>query len=243
MKDVNSNQELKKLVGVAAAGLVSTGMTCGIGTGSTVSFFIEELGHRMKQENLQITGVPTSFQSRLLCQKFAIPIRDTQDYSELDLAIDGADEVDPNLNLIKGGGAAQTREKIVAAMAQKFVVIVDESKLVPRLNHVFPVPVEVIPAALEFVSQKLRNMGGEPILRMGVRKDGPVVTDNGQFILDVKFRVDTDLKQIDRELHLTPGIVETGLFFEMTAMVLVGSAEEMAVKVLEKNKLKLRIDN
>jgi ribose 5-phosphate isomerase A len=192
-----------------------------------------------EQENLQITGVPTSFQSRLLCQKFAIPIRDTQDYSELDLAIDGADEVDPNLNLIKGGGAAQTREKIVAAMAQKFVVIVDESKLVPRLNHVFPVPVEVIPAALEFVSQRLRNMGGEPILRMGVRKDGPVVTDNGQFILDVKFRVDTDLKKIDRELHLTPGIVETGLFFEMTAMVLVGSAEEMAVKVLEKNKLKI----
>jgi ribose 5-phosphate isomerase A len=234
MKNSLENQELKKLVGVAAAGLVSSGMTCGIGTGSTVAFFIEELGRRVRQENLRITGVPTSFQSRLLCRKFAIPICDTQDCARLDLAIDGADEVDPDLNLIKGGGAAQAREKIVAAMAEQFVVIVDESKLVPRLNHAFPVPVEIIPAALEFVSRKLKSLGGEPVLRMGVRKDGPVVTDNGQFILDVQFQTDADLKKIDRELHLTPGMVETGLFFDMTAKVLVGSVEQMAVKVLTK---------
>jgi ribose 5-phosphate isomerase len=234
MKNSHENQELKKLVGVAAAGLVSAGMTCGIGTGSTVAFFIEELGRRTQKENLRITGVPTSFQSRLLCQKYTIPIRDPQDCSKLDLAVDGADEVDPELNLIKGGGAAQTREKVVAAMAEQFVVIVDESKLVPRLNHAFPVPVEIIPAALEFVSQKLKFLGGEPVLRMGVRKDGPVVTDNGQFILDVQFEAGADLRKIDRDLHLTPGVVETGLFFDMTAMVLVGSATDMSVKKMIK---------
>jgi ribose 5-phosphate isomerase A len=234
MKNSHDNQELKKLVGIAAAGLVTNGITCGIGTGSTVAFFIEELGRRIQREGLQITGVPTSFQSRLLCQKFGIPIRDTQDCAGLDLAIDGADEVDPELNVIKGGGAAQTREKIVAAMAKQFVVIVDESKLVPKLNHAFPIPIEIIPSALTFVEKEIKQLGGEMMLRMGVRKDGPVVTDNGQFIVDVQFRPDSDLKMINCQLHQTPGVVETGLFYDMTAMVLVGSAAEMKVKKLVK---------
>jgi ribose 5-phosphate isomerase A len=235
MKNSQDNQELKKLVGVAAAGFVTGGMICGIGTGSTVAFFIEELGRRVREENLGITGVPTSFQSKLLCQKYRIPVRDTQDCKELDLAVDGADEVDPDLNVIKGGGAAQTREKIVAAMAKRFVVIVDESKLVPRLNHAFPVPVEIIPSALSYIQEQIKRLGGESTLRMGIRKDGPVVTDNGQFILDVQFKPGSDLRVIDQKLHDTPGVVETGLFYDMTAMVLVGSAKEMKVKTLEKS--------
>jgi ribose 5-phosphate isomerase A len=234
MKTNSANQELKKMVGITAAALIKNEMTCGIGTGSTVAFFIEELGRRVQQEGLRITGVPTSFQSRLLCRQYDIPVQDTQDCSRLDIAIDGADEVDPDLNVIKGGGAAQTREKIVAAMADQFIVIVDETKLVPKLNHAFPVPIEIIPAALTFVENKLQRMGGEATLRMGVRKDGPVITDNGQFILDVQFKPDTDLKNIDRELHQTPGVVETGLFFDMVAMTLVGSAAEMKVKTLKK---------
>ena len=234
MKNSQDNQELKRLVGNAAAGLVTSGMVCGIGTGSTVAFFIEELGRRVKQEKLRITGVPTSFQSKLLCQKYDISLRDTQDCAELDLAVDGADEVDPDLNVIKGGGAAQTREKIVAAMAKQFVVIVDESKLVPRLNHAFPVPLEIIPSALGFIQEQIKSLGGLGTLRMGVRKDGPVITDNGQFILDVQFKPDSDLRKIDKQLHQTPGIVETGLFYDMTAMVLVGSAAEMKVKKLVK---------
>ncbi len=234
MKNSQDNQELKKLVGVAAAGLVTGGMICGIGTGSTVAFFIEELGRRVKEENLQIIGVPTSFQSKILCQKYQIPLRDTQDCSELDLAVDGADEVDPEFNVIKGGGAAQTREKIVAAMAKQFVVIVDESKLVPRLNCVFPVPVEIIPSALSYIQDQIKKLDGESILRMGIRKDGPVVTDNGQFVLDVQFKPGSDLRMVDQKLHQTPGVVETGLFYDLTAMVLVGSAKEMKVKKLEK---------
>lgn len=232
MKNSSDNKELKKLVGVAAAKLVSTGMTCGIGTGSTVAFLIEELGRLVQEENLTITGVPTSYQSKLLCQSYGIPIIDLADCSELDLDIDGADEVDPELNAIKGGGAAQTREKIVASMAKKFVIIVDESKLVPRLGSTFPVPVEVIPSALKYVSKILVDLGGEPSLRMGVRKDGPVITDNGQFVVDVKFGAKVNLREVDRYLRLTPGVVETGLFFDLAATVLVGSAADQTVKTL-----------
>lgn len=232
MKDTSSNQELKKLVGVAAAQMVEQDMLCGIGTGSTVAFFIDELGRRVREENLSIVGVPTSFQSKLLCQKAGIPCRALQDCGVLDFAVDGADEIDPALNLIKGGGAAQTREKIVAEMARKFVVIADETKLVERLGCAFPVPVEIIPEALTLVSEKICSLGGEPKLRMGVRKDGPVITDNGQFILDVTFKDEISLPEFDLILHQTPGVIETGLFFGMTAMALIGKTDSLRVETL-----------
>ncbi|HEX7713454.1 MAG TPA: ribose-5-phosphate isomerase RpiA [Bacillota bacterium] len=223
MKNSRENQELKKIVGRAAAGLVRDGMTCGIGTGSTVAFFIEDLGRRVKEEGLHLVGVPTSFQSKILCRQFGIDTADAQDFSTLDLVIDGADEVDPELNLIKGGGAAQTIEKIIASMGREFVVIVDQSKTVDRLGSTFPVPIEIIPAALALVSAAVRSLGGEPRLRMGQRKDGPVITDNGQFVLDARFDSSVELRRVDAELHRTPGVVETGLFFDMAAKALVGS--------------------
>jgi ribose 5-phosphate isomerase A len=133
VKNSDTNKELKKMVGTAAAALITDGMVCGLGTGSTVAFLLAELGRRVREENLRITGVPTSFQSRILCREYGIPTLEIQDCFKLDLAIDGADEVDPGFNVIKGGGAAHTREKIVAVMAKKFVVIVDESKMVNRL--------------------------------------------------------------------------------------------------------------
>ena len=232
MKDTSSNQELKQLVGQAAAQIVENGMLCGIGTGSTVVFFINELGRRVREEGLSIVGVPTSFQSRLLCQKVGISCRALQDCTSLDLAVDGADEIDSELNLIKGGGAAQTREKIVVQMAHKFVVIADETKLVTRLGRAFPVPIEIIPEALSFVSEKICMLGGEPRLRMGVRKDGPVITDNGQFILDVTFKNQINLQEFDLELHQTPGVIETGLFFGLTAMALIGKADNLIIETL-----------
>jgi ribose 5-phosphate isomerase A len=234
VKNSDSNKELKKAVGVAAAGLIHDGMVCGLGTGSTVAFLLAELGRRVKEENLKITGVPTSFQSRLLCKEYGIPLLEIQDCSELDLAIDGADEVDPAFNVIKGGGAAHTREKIVAVMAKKFVVIVDESKMVDRLGQSFPVPVEVVPSALKYVTAVLTKLGGEPQLRLGIRKDGPVITDNGQFVVDVKFEAGTDLKEADRILHQTPGVVETGLFYDLARQVLVGISDPFHVKTLIK---------
>ena len=234
MKNTDSNQEIKRLVGEAAAKLVQNGMVCGIGTGSTVAFLIEALGKRVREEKLQITGVPTSFQSKLLCRSHGISTWEPQDCASLDLAIDGADEVDPDLNLIKGGGAAHTREKIVAAMAKEFVVIVDESKLVTKLGSTFAVPIEVIPAALQFVSEKLKSLGGDPQIRMGLRKDGPVVTDNGQLVIDARFQPEVDLREVDRILHQTPGVVETGLFYGLTSKVLVASAQTMSIRTLTK---------
>jgi ribose 5-phosphate isomerase A len=236
MKSAEKNSEGKRFVGTQAAGLIQDGMVCGIGTGSTMAFLIEEVARRVRQEGLRMIGVPTSFQSRLLCGQLGIPFREIQDMSSLDLAIDGADEVDPALNAIKGGGAAHTREKIVASMAKAFVLIVDESKLVAKLGTKFPVPIEVLPQALPYVSARIRAMGGDPILRMGIRKDGPVISDNGQFILDARFAPTADLRAIDRELHAVPGVIETGLFFDLARKVLAGCGEPgtLSLKTLER---------
>jgi ribose 5-phosphate isomerase A len=232
MKNTNNKQELKQLVGFSAAKLVKDGMICGIGTGSTVAFFIEALGLRIKDEGLKIIGVPTSFQSRLLCRQYGVETVMAQDCVNLDLAVDGADEVDPELNAIKGGGAAHTCEKLIASMARQFVIIVDETKLVPCLGTQFPVPIEIIPAALKYVNETILRLGGEPQLRMGIKKDGPVITDNGQFVIDATFKAGADLRIIDRELHFTPGVIETGLFFDLASQVLVGSAQNMTVSTL-----------
>jgi ribose 5-phosphate isomerase A len=222
VKNTQSNSESKKFVGIAAAGLIQDGMIAGIGTGSTMAFVIEELGRRVREEGLKLTAVPTSFQSRLLCMKLGIPVRDMQDAASLDLAVDGADEVDPGLDLIKGGGASLTREKIVAAMAKQFVVVVDESKCVPRLGETFAIPVEVLTSALAYAEKTVGDLGGTSTLRLGVAKDGPVITDNGQFVLDLRFPSAVDLRTVDQVLHRTPGIVETGLFFGLAQKALIG---------------------
>jgi ribose 5-phosphate isomerase A len=234
MKSSKSNDALKQLAGHAAAKLVSDGMVCGMGTGSTAHFFIEEVGRRMREEGLRITGIPTSFQSRILCQEQGIPLRDAQDCRRIDLAVDGADEVDPDLNVTKGGGAAHTLEKLVATMASQFVVIVDESKLVPRLGTTLDIPIEIILPALGYVTEVVTRLGGEARLRMGLNKDGPVVTDNGQLIIDAKFGLDVDLREVDARLHRTPGVLDTGLFFDLAAKVLVGVSDDMSVRTLER---------
>jgi ribose 5-phosphate isomerase A len=227
LKDTRSNHATKKLAAVQAARLIQDGMMVGIGTGSTVAFLIEELGRRVREEGIRIVAVPTSFQSRMLCDKRGIPLRDMQDCTRLDLAIDGADEVDPRLDVIKGGGAAHAREKIVAAMAREFVVVVDESKLVPALGTRFPIPVEVLTSGLSYVEGALRELGASATLRMATSgKDGPVVTDNGQFVLDARFPPGTDLRAADGKLHQIPGVVETGLFIDLVSRVLVGVGSE-----------------
>jgi len=222
VKDTRSNPESKKFAAEAAARLIQDGMVVGIGTGSTIAFLIEALARRSRDEGLKIVAVPTSFQSRILCAKLGIPVRDMQDVAVLDLAIDGADEVDPGLNLIKGGGASQTREKIVAAMAKAFVVVVDESKLVPALGATFAIPVEVLCSAFAYVERAFRDLGADPSLRMAVGKDGPVVTDNGQLVFDVRFPPAADLRLADMNLHRIPGVIETGLFFDLASKALVG---------------------
>lgn len=223
MKLVSSNTELKKMVGVGAADLILDGMRVGIGTGSTVAFFIMELGRRIK-EGLNIQGVATSYQSRLICSQYGIPLIDSMLINHLDIAVDGADEIDPSLNAIKGGGAAHTIEKVIASMSDEFILIADETKLVSHLCEQFPLPVEVIPGALTLAIKKIRDLGGEPLIRMAIRKDGPIITESGNFILDIAFKsVPKDLNVLNAYLKNIPGLLETGLFLSIAKKALVSS--------------------
>jgi ribose 5-phosphate isomerase A len=221
--------ELKKRVGYEAAKLVKDGDVVGLGTGSTTHYFIEKLGKMIKNEEIDIMGVPTSYQSFFLARDSNIPIT-TLDEHDIDIAVDGADEVDPELNLIKGGGAAHTLEKIVDESADRFVVIVDGSKIVSKLGN-FPVPVEVIPNATRTVKNHLIQMGGNPSLRMAERKDGPVVTDNGNFIYDVKFTIKNP-KKLETELNTIPGVVENGIFSQIVDEVIIG--RDNGIEVLKR---------
>jgi len=204
-----SNTSEKKAVGESAANLVGDKMVVGLGTGSTTAFAIESLGHRVKQ-GLDVRGVPTSYQSQMLAIEHGIPLTSLAQDPVVDIAIDGADQVDANLCVIKGGGAAHTNEKIIAASARRFVVLVDPTKVVEVLDHY--VPLEVMPQALELVKSQVRELKGKPVLRMAAHKDGPVITDNGNFVVDADFGIINDPEQLARELSNCTGVVEHGIF-------------------------------
>ncbi len=215
----------KKRVGLEAALRVEDGMVVGLGTGSTTYHFIKSLAERIKEEELEVLGIPTSYQSFFLAVDLGIPVT-TLDEHQPDLAVDGADEVDPYLNLIKGGGAAHTREKIVDYAAETFLVIVDESKMVDQLGK-FPVPVEILPLSLKTVKERLKSMNGIPRLRMAHMKDGPVVSDNFNFILDVEFEDIPHPVLLEKELNNIPGVLENGIFTGEVDEVLIGSITQV----------------
>ncbi len=222
----NATQDAaKRAVGDAAAWLVEDGMRLGLGTGSTTAFAIEAIGRRVRDEALRIVGVPTSFAAERRARAHGIPLVTLDDLDALDLALDGADEVDARLDLIKGGGGAHTREKVVAAAAERFVVLVDASKLVDRLGTTRAVPVEVLPLACAPVCRAIEAIGGDPALRMAVRKDGPVVTDQGFWIVDATFPPIHDPAALAVRLQAIPGILDHGLFVGMTSEVLVAEAD------------------
>jgi len=214
---------LKQDVGYKAALEVKDGQILGLGTGSTTHYFIEKVGMRVKEEGIEVMGIPTSYQSALLAQQWNIPLTSLDEHS-IDLAVDGADEIDPDLNLIKGGGAAHTMEKIVDYSADKLIIIADESKYVSQLGAT-PVPVEVIPKAKTTVSNALKDMGAEPFVRMAVNKDGPVITDNGNFIIDAKFNEISSPIDLEIDLNTLPGVVENGIFTEMVDKVILGTKD------------------
>jgi ribose 5-phosphate isomerase A len=164
----------------------------------------------------------------MLCLEHGIPVQDSMLSDRLDLAVDGADEIDPYLNAIKGGGAAHSCEKIIASMADEFILIADETKLVSSLCRKFPLPVEIIPPALSFAKKQIRLLGGTAELRGAIRKDGPVITENGNFILDILFSDPPEnLERLDAELKKIPGLLETGLFLGIAKKALIGFQDKV----------------
>ncbi|KAM3089794.1 ribose-5-phosphate isomerase RpiA [Phormidesmis sp. 146-35] len=218
---------MKQQVGVAAAARVQSGSIVGLGTGSTTAYAIQALGDRLKSGDLKdIKGVPTSFQAIVLARQYGIPLVSLDEIDGIDIAIDGADEVDPQKNLIKGGGAAHTQEKIVDSLAAQFIVVVDGGKLVDQLGSTFLLPVEVIPMAVTPVMKAIAKLGGKPELRMGIKKAGPVVTDQGNLVVDVKFdRIDNPA-ELEKTLNNIPGVLENGLFVNVADVVLIGEIKD-----------------
>jgi ribose 5-phosphate isomerase A len=214
---------MKEEVGKAAAALVKSNSIVGLGTGSTTAYAIQYIGERLKSGELKdIVGVPTSFQAEVLAKQYGIPLTTLDAIAHIDIAIDGADEVDPQKNLIKGGGAAHTREKVVDYLANQFVVVIDGGKLVDKLGSSFAVPVEVIPMAITPVMNAIKKLGGKPELRMGVKKAGPVITDQGNMVVDVRFDDIPDPVNLEKILNNIPGVLENGIFVNCADIVLIG---------------------
>ncbi|WP_337269808.1 ribose-5-phosphate isomerase RpiA [Oryzifoliimicrobium ureilyticus] len=215
-------RELKSMAAAAALAYVEDGMRLGIGTGSTAEAFVHLLAEKVA-DGLRIEGVPTSERTARLCVELGVPLRSLDELPELDLVIDGADEVDPDLNLIKGGGGALLREKIVAAAAARMLVIVDESKLVDTLGA-FPLPIEVNPFGLvatrHSVEQKAAHLGltGDLVLRQS--NSETFTTDGGHYILDASFGRIPDAEALSNALNAIPGVVEHGLFIHMASMAI-----------------------
>lgn len=234
MADTDLSKLMKQEVGKAAADRVQSNSIVGLGTGSTTAYAIQFLGERLQRGELEnIQGIPTSFQAEVLSKEYGIPLTTLDAIDHIDIALDGADEVDPNKNLIKGGGAAHTREKVVDSLANQFIVVVDSGKLVDKLGSTFRLPVEVIPMAITPVMKKLEQFGGKPELRMGVKKAGPVVTDQGNLVVDIKFEEIANPGELEKEINNIPGVLENGLFVNVADVVLVGEIKGDQVNIRE----------
>jgi len=216
----------KQAAAVKAAEYVHDDMILGLGTGSTAKHLITALGERVRQ-GLRIRGVPTSEETAELARQFGIPLNETEGAWDLDLAIDGADQVDPRLNLIKGGGGALLKEKIVAAAARRVIIMVDYTKRVPILGHPFPLPVEVVRFGWGNVAKQIETMGIKPVLRE--RAGRTFVTELQHYILDLHVDKIADPVDLDARLRQIPGVVETGLFVGHTSLLIVGTPQGVEV--------------
>ena len=226
-------QEAKKQAALEAVKHVKDGFIVGLGSGSTAAFAIEALGEKIKQEKLSIMGIPSSYQAFLLAVECGIPITTLDEHPFINVNIDGADQVTPELFLIKGMGAALLREKIVASSSKLNIIIADEKKKVKVLGeNNQSVPIEVLPFAISLIKRKIVNDGGMPTLRESKGKLGPTITDNGNAILDSYFGEVADPANLAVKLKMIPGVVETGFFVGLTDIVYVGRTG--AVEKIEK---------
>ena len=227
-------QQIKQAVGRKAAAWVQSGNVVALGSGSTAREAILAIGERLASGELhEVMGVATSFQAALESREAGIPLLDAAQVGAVDLAIDGADEVSPGKCVIKGGGGAHVLEKIVAALAKKFIVIVDAAKVSPRAGSLAAVPVAVLAPACTLAMGRLEELGGNPEVRLAQRKLGPVITDQGHQIIDVWFDEISDPAQLEQQINLIPGVVDNGLFVGLADLVLVGELKNEEPVVYE----------
>jgi len=225
-----SVEQVKKRVGLYAVDFVKAGMTIGLGSGSTVYWFIQEVGKRVRQ-GLRVTAVPTSMKTAELAKELSIPMASLDEIARLPLTVDGADEIDQDGQLIKGGGGALLQEKMVAAVSDELIIIADSSKLVPQLGK-FPLPVEIIPLAHLQVEEEIIRSGLCKRVKLR-KKDGEIfITDHHHYILDCEFEKIEDAQGLNIKLHLIPGVVETGLFINMAKKAIIGY-EDGRIEVTE----------
>ncbi|RLF59518.1 MAG: ribose 5-phosphate isomerase A [Thermoplasmata archaeon] len=215
-------KEMKRIAAQKAVEYIEDDMIVGLGTGSTVKYALEYLSKRI-QEGLSIKAIPTSIETKRIAQKEQINIVSLLEYPEIDITIDGADEVDSNLNLIKGGGGALAREKIIAYHSKKVIIIADDSKVVKMLGINFPLPVEVLKFEWESTKRALETFGCDAKIRKIF--DDPFITDNGNYIVDCEFEKINDPEQLEIDINMIPGVVENGLFIGLATEVIVGSKQ------------------
>lgn len=216
----------KQRAAEAAVEYVKDGMIVGLGTGSTTEFAVKKLGERVR-DGLAIRGIPTSDVTKVQAEEEGIPLIDFSETMYIDLTIDGADEIDINLNMIKGGGAALLREKIVASASKEEIIIVSHEKFVKQLGS-FPLPVEVIPFGWQIIFNQLETLGGSPDLRL--KQGQPLLTDQGNYIIDCRFRQIIDASQLEQRLNMIPGVVENGLFTGLCTRMIMAEGEKIVVK-------------
>jgi len=212
--------DAKEVAARAALAYVQDGMKLGLGTGSTAAHFLRLLGERVQAEHLNVIGVPTSERSRAMAVEGGIPLGELAELGTLDLGVDGADETDPDLNIIKGGGGALAREKLVASACKEFIIVCDSSKLKTQLGA-FPVPVAVLPFAWQTTKRRLETLGSEAILRT-TETGTPYITDDGLYILDIHFGQVPNAPETARAMKAMVGVVEVGLFIGMATKVIAG---------------------
>jgi len=221
-------EEAKRKAALEAVKHVKDHSVVGLGSGTTIAYAIEAIGEKIRLEHLDVKGIPTSYQALQLAVKNGIPLTTLEEHPEIDLTIDGADQVDPNLNLIKGLGAALMREKIVASASKNNIIVVDQSKKVKVLGEKMqPVPIEVLPFASAHVKRKIAVIGGSAVLREAKGKLGPLITDNGNMVLDAAFGEIYDPTVLGIKLKMIPGVLETGLFVGMADIVYSGSSSSV----------------
>jgi len=219
--------EAKKRAAEHAIEMVRDGNIVGLGTGSTAKFAIEGLG-RLVRGGLSIKGVPTSIATQRLAQEQGIPLLELNDIDQIDITIDGADEIDSAFDMIKGGGGALTREKLVGLSSTKRLILVDESKLVSKLGQSHLLPVEVLPFAWKMAQRGLEQLGGAATLRM--RNEQPLITDNGNYILDCGFGAIDNARELEGEIKLLPAVIECGLFIGIADTLVIGFEDRVEVR-------------